>query len=57
MTNLTKLLASLVLVLGLVATGNAASVSSETGDFKVYQSDTTDGEEKKKKEGEEEPDC
>jgi UDP-N-acetylmuramoylalanine-D-glutamate ligase len=58
MTNLTKLLASLVLVLGLVATGNAASVISETDGFKVYQSDTTDGEEKKKKEGEEEePDC
>jgi len=61
MKNLIKLFASLVLVFGLVATGNAASVISSTDDFKVYQSDTeepADGEEKKKVEGEEEePDC
>jgi hypothetical protein len=57
MTNLTKLLTSLIFALGLVATSNAASVISATDSFKVYQSDTTDGEDKKKQEGEEEPDC
>jgi len=63
MTNLMKLFASLVLVFGLVATSSAASVLSIDDGFKVYQSDTdtdetTDGEEKKKVEGEEEePDC
>jgi hypothetical protein len=57
MTNLTKLLTSLIFTLGLVATSNAASIISATDSFKVYQSDTADGEETKKKEGEEEPDC
>ena len=65
MTKLVKLFASLMLVLGLVTTSNASSIISATDGFKVYQSDTdeateetTDGEEKKKVEGEEEePDC
>jgi len=67
MTKLIKLFASLMLVFGLVASSNAASVISTTDGFKVYQSDTEEakegeegeeGEEKKKKEGEEEePDC
>jgi hypothetical protein len=58
MTNLTKLLASLALVFGLVATSSAASVIPAIDGFKVYQSDTADDDGKKKKEGEEEePDC
>ena len=65
MTNMTKLLASLVLVFGLVSMSNAASVLPAMDGFKLYQTDTdTDAdtdteEEKKKKEGEEEeePDC
>jgi len=61
MTNLTKLFASLVLVLSLVTVSNAASVLPVADGFKVYQSDTdetTEDDEKKKIEGEEEePDC
>ena len=56
MTNLIKLLASLSLVLGLTSIASAASTTLDVDNFAVYQSDT--GEEKKKKEGEEEePDC
>jgi hypothetical protein len=59
MTILTKLFASLALVFGLVSIANAASISLADDSFAVYQSDTEDTGEEKKKEGdeEEEPDC
>ena len=59
MTILTKLFASLALVFGLVSIANAASISLADDSFAVYQSDTEDTGEEKKKIGdeEEEPDC
>ena len=65
MTNLSKLVATMILAFGLLSTAQASSIELSTGEFAIYQSDapTTgedgeDGEKKKKKEGEEEePDC
>lgn len=66
MTNLSKLVAAMILTFGLLSTAQASSIELSIGQFAIYQSDapTTaeDGEEgeegEKKKEGEEEePDC
>ena len=62
MTNLTRLLAGMILALSLLSMAQASSIDYSVDQFATYQSDTPatdeDGEEKKKKEGEEEePDC
>lgn len=72
MTYLSKILAGLVLVLGLVSVASAATMTLSNDSFAAYQSDTAEpaegeaegeaegageGKEKKKKKGEAEPDC
>jgi len=71
MTNLTKLLAAMILAFGLLSTTHAASIDLSVDQFANYQSEapatdetdgTTDGTDddgkKKKKDGEaEEPEC
>jgi hypothetical protein len=60
MKSVNILLASLMLMFGMVSIGHAASTIQTEDSFAVYQTDSgeTDAEKKKKAEGEEEePDC
>ena len=72
MTYLTKFMASLLLVLGMVSMVSAATIAPATDSFAIYQSDTekaaegeaaAEGEESKEGEGDtkkkkkDEPDC